>query len=146
VAVIRLGAYADYEDDDQRRAQLPDAGVESDALKFALRGARRQVSIGIEQYAILSDGRRVVFDRPGFTTGVAGADDSWAAYLTADDIEDDVRTTLQPETERAGDPALDFPHIARCLSALGVETSADELIKVPHSIELSERLRIRLAG
>ena len=68
------------------------------------------------------------------------------AYLTADDIEDDVRTTLQPETERVGDPALDFPHIARCLSALGVETSADELIKVPHSIELSERLRIRLAG
>lgn len=145
MTVIRLGAYADYEDVDQRRAQLAEAGVEGDALEFALYGSSRHVSIGIDQFAILSDGRRVVFDRPGFSTGVAGVGDSWA-HLTAEDIEDDVRTTLQPETETEFEPDLDLPHIARRLSRLGVETSADQLIDVPHHIELSERLKARLAG
>lgn len=143
MTVVRLGALADYDDVEDRRARLDESGVGGEALDVVSGAARRQVSIGIEHYAILADGRRVVLDRPGFATGVSGVDNPWA-YLTVEDIEDDVRTTLEPDDDGAGDQ--NWRHIARRLAELDIETSVDELMRVPFDIEISERLEARLAG
>lgn len=143
MTVVRLGALADYDDVEVQRARLVDSGVGGEALNVVLGAARRQVSIGIEHYAIVADGRRVVFDRAGFATSVSGVDDPWA-YLTVEDIEDDVRTTLEPDVDDAGEQ--NWGHIARRLAELDVDTSVDELMRVPFDIELTDRLRARLSG
>lgn len=143
MAVVRLGALADYEDVEDQRVRLAESGVRGESLDVVIKAARRQVSIGIEHYAILADGRRVVFDRPGFATGVSGVDDPWS-FLTVEDIEDDVRTTLAPDDAAAGDQ--NWRHIARRLADLDVETSMDELMRVPFDLELSGRLQARLSA
>jgi hypothetical protein len=126
VNVTRLGAFADFEDDE---------------------ALQRQVLIGIEQFAMLDDGRRLILDRAGFGTTIAGlaaSEDPWS-HMTVEDIEDDVRTTLAPDVDD-GNPSHDhdWRHLARRLQEHGVECSADALMRVPYDIVLSDRLKARL--
>src|ERR1700754_931651 len=84
VEVVRLGAFADYETEDEYREQLRDSPLSAAQIAEALASFRSQFSIAIEEFAILADGRRLVYDRQGFSGqafGFGGAPDpidQWA--------------------------------------------------------------------
>ena len=70
--VVRLGAFADYETEDEYLEQLTDSRLSAEQIADALSSFRSQFSIAIEEFAILADGRRLVFDRQGFSGKVFG--------------------------------------------------------------------------
>jgi hypothetical protein len=151
VEVVRLGAFADYATEDEYREQLRDSPLSAAQIADALRSFRRQHSIRIEEFAILADGRRLVFAERGFSgrTSVSGdvtdPVDQWS-FVTVESIERDVRNTVLPDDdETAAEHDHGWPHIAACLRALGVAVSPDELTRVPYDVVLSERLRVRLS-
>jgi hypothetical protein len=129
--VVRLGAFADYATEDE------------------FTSLRRQVTISIEEFAILADGRRLVFDDRGYSRQISGVDsapDPWSLE-TVESVERDVRMTVLPDDDEiAAEQDHDWPHIAACLRDLGVAVSPDELMHVPYDVVLSERLRARLSG
>ena len=149
--VIRLGAFADYETEDEYREQLRTSSLSAAQIADELKIFRRQFAIRIEEFAILADGRRLVFDERGFSGGRWGDGgapdpvDPWA-LLTVEGIEQDVRTTVLPDDDETA-AKYDHPweHIAVCLGGLGVEVSAEDLMQVPYDAVLSERLRARLS-
>jgi hypothetical protein len=127
--VVRLGAFAD-----------------------TLASSRAGITVNIEEYAILADGRRLVFDRQGFTSqafglgGVPDPVDQWT-LLTVESIERDVRNTVLPDDDDiAAEHDHDWVHIANCLRELGVDVSPEELMGLPYDVVLSDRLRARLSG
>jgi hypothetical protein len=137
VEVVRLGAFADYETEDEYREHLRDSPLSTAEIAEALASFRRQFSIGIEEFAILADGRRLVFDRQGFSWrvfgfgGVSDPIDEWA-LLTVEEIEEGVRNTVLPDDdETAAEHDHDWWHIAICHRGLGVAVSPEELMGVP---------------
>jgi hypothetical protein len=151
VEVVRLGAFADYETEDEYRERLHRSQLSPAEIADALRSFRRQVNVLIEEFAILADGRRLVFDDRGYSRerfalgDAADPGDPWS-FETVESIERDVRTTVLPDDDRiAAEHDHDWPHIAACLRALGVTVSPDELMQVPYDVVLSERLRARLS-
>ena len=101
--VVRLGAFADYETEDEYREQSTDSPLSAEQIADALSSFRSQFSIAIEEFAILADGRRLVLDRQGFSGKVFGYGgeldqiDQWA-LLTVEDID----RALPSDRDRAG--------------------------------------------
>jgi hypothetical protein len=151
VEVVRLGAFADYMTEDEYREELRRTQLSPAQVADALTAFRSQVEVRIEEFAILADGRRLVFDEQGFSgrtfaLGGADPDDQWS-YETVESIEAGVRNTVLPDDdETAAKYDHDWRHIALCLRELGVGVSPDELMRVPYDVVLSERLRARLSG
>ena len=149
--VVRLGAFADYMTEDEYREDLRRSQLSAAQIADALRAFRRQLEIRIEEFAILADGRRLVFDEQGFswgtfTLGAPDPVDRWS-HETVESIETGVRNTVLPDDdETAAEYDHDWRHIALCLRELGVAVSPDELMRVPYDVVLSERLRARLSG
>jgi hypothetical protein len=149
--LVRLGAFADYVTEEQYREELRRTQLSAGQIADALGAFRHQVEIRIEEFAILADGRRLVFDEQGFSgrTFALGAPDPvdpWA-HETVESIEAGVRNTVLPDDdETAAKYDHDWWHIALCLRELGVAVSPDELMRLPYDVVLSERLRARLSG
>jgi hypothetical protein len=113
----------------------------------------RRVSFSARFDAVLADGRRLVvlddrgwsgstFDRHGRSL------DPWAG-TTARETEDAARTVVGPDEPFADrtheDMAADhWARIAAELGRQGVEADPGELRRLPHDVELGERLRARL--
>ena len=149
--VVRLGAFADYETEDEYGQQLRDSPLSAAQIADALSSFRSQFSVAIEEFAILADGRRLVFDRQGFSGRAFGFGgepdpvDQWA-LVTVEEVERDVLTTVLPDDdETAAEHDHDWWHIAICLRGLGVDVSAEELMELPYDVVLSDRLRARLS-
>jgi hypothetical protein len=150
--VVRLGAFADYETENEYRARLRDSQLSPEQIEDALKSFRRQFSVRIEEFAIVAGGRRLVFDERGFSGRMSALGDApdpvdqWS-FLTVDSIEQGVRDTVLPDDdETAAEHDHDWPHIAACLRALGIAVSPDELMRIPYDVVLSERLRKRLSA
>lgn len=149
--VVRLGAFADYMTEDEYREELRRTQLSARQVADALRAFRRQVEIRIEEFAILADGRRLIFDEQGFSgrtfaLGAPDPDDQWS-YETVESIEAGVRNTVLPDDDEiAAEHDHDWRHIALCLRELGVAVFPDELMGIPYDVVLSERLRARLSG
>lgn len=122
VEVVGLGAWCDYVTAEQFR---------------------------VEEFATLSDGRRLTLsDDRGWSSqarGLAADDDPWA-HLTVEEIEANVRNVVLPDdAEETGDEHP-WACLTERLGALGVETTAEQLRRLPYEVILSERLRQRLSA
>ena len=99
--------------------------------------------------AVLRDGRRVVLlnDR-GWS--VSGPPDTWQGASAAG-IEGDARAVVGPDepfgSHSQADMASDhWAHLAGILRNHGIQIEPGELSRLHHDVELSERLRSRIAG
>jgi hypothetical protein len=111
--------------------------------------------------AVLADGRRVVLlDDRGWSSAPMRA--AWGAeparkerlpdvweYETAEEIERTARFVVGPDEPFEGRTQAEmedshWDYLARLLQREGVEVQAVELRKLPHDVELSERLLARL--
>jgi hypothetical protein len=134
VTVLRLGALADGADDKEHYA-----------LNEELNDDASSVSIAIEQFAELSDGRRIVLDdQLGFSVGLRGRGRSqtWQA-MKRRDVEADIRTVLLPDVDDG--EAHPWQWLADRIRNHGVQASPEELKAVLYEIILSDRLLTLLA-
>jgi hypothetical protein len=124
------------------------------------------MSVSARHEAVLADGRRVVLlDDRGWSEElrVLGDDEPssqergqveqlgiWA-YETVDEIERTARDVVGPDEPFAGRTPADmeashWEFLARVLQQEGVEVKAAELKRLPHDVELSERVLARIGG
>ncbi len=121
----------------------------------------RQMSLSARHEAVLEDGRRVLLlgDR-GWTwsgvrsVGVSDADsrrdelDIWAS-TSVEGVERTARVVVGPDEPFAGRTRADmerahWAHLASVLAEQGIVMEAGALSRLPHDVELSERLLERL--
>ena len=109
----------------------------------------RVMSLSAVHLAVLADGRRLtLLDDRGWTT--SGPPDLWRD-TSIDEITATARVVVGPDepfdghapAEMAADP---WAYLVGVLGQHGVHVDAGELIRVPHDVELSDRLRIRLGS
>ena len=164
VTVVRLGAWCDFVTEDEYRqrlvrhgeahkgplvsgyvpvpTELPSQGEEVSNL---VEDFKQGISFVVHEFAELADGRRLTLhEERGFTTGVGGSapSDMWR-YLTLEDLERDVLTTVLPDDDDTQDQHP-WEWLAGLLHLHGVEATADELRGLPYILVFSERLRARL--
>lgn len=103
-----------------------------------------RVAVQARQFAVLTDGRRLplLHDRGWGSSG------RWAT-ITADDIAATARTVVGPDEPAAGQTqeqaaADHWAELAGMLQRHGVVVDAGELRRLPHDVELGERLRSRV--
>lgn len=158
--MVRLGAWCDIETEDEARQRfLTEAADDGDEYE-AVDGRRSPgpgrfvpgpgmpvlspggISFRVEEFAVLADGRRLrLHAERGFTLS-AGVD-PWQ-YLTLENLEADVRTTVLPDD--AEDTGEDHPWEWLCelLRGQGIEASPEELRVLRYDVEFSDRLRDRV--
>jgi hypothetical protein len=126
----------------------------------------RRMSVSARHEAVLADGRRVVLlDDRGWSgqLRVLGEDERssqerghveqlgiWA-YETVDEIERTARDVVGPDEPFEGRTPADmeashWESLARVLQQEGVEVKAVELRRLPHEVELSDRVLARIGG
>ena len=158
--VVRLGAWCDFETEEEARQRFlteaapPDDGREAVDEDAGPRPGRYVPIAGVpvlspggihfrvEEFAVLSDGRRIrLHAERGFT--LSGGVDPWE-FLTLANLEADVRTTVLPDD--AEDTGEDHPWEWLCelLRVQGIDASAEQLRAVPYVVEFSDRLRARV--
>lgn len=101
-------------------------------------------------FAELSDGRRILLlgDR-GWAPGPPGVGEPAAAVLHRQDIEETARTVVGPDEPPPGmdaetEAAAHWRHLAGNLAGHGVESPAADLRALPHDVELSADLALRV--
>ena len=117
----------------------------------------RRMSVRARHEAVLEDGRRVVLlDDRGWTGAISAAwtDDAslpgiWAVE-TVEELERTARVVVGPDEPGPGGTQAEmeaghWETLAGILRAQGVEVEAAELRELPHDVELSTRLRDRVA-
>lgn len=157
-----LGAWCDYETVDEYRDRMAGSAPPSEPApegepavpgvcppdQAALDAFARQLNFRVEEFATLSDGRRLTLtDDRGWSISGPGstADDLWA-YQTVESVETDVRNVLLPDdAEQTGDEHP-WVWLAERLRAQGVEATPERLRRLPYNVILSERLRARLSA
>ena len=158
--MVRLGAWCDIETEDDARRRLLAGAAEGDDPPGEVDDVPRPgrfvpvpgvpvlspggISFQVEEFAVLADGRRVrLHAERGFTLS-AGVD-PWQ-FVTLESLEAAVRATVLPDdAEQTGD---DHPWewLAELLRDHGVAASPEQLRTLPYDVELSDRLRARLAA
>jgi hypothetical protein len=159
LTVVGLGAWCDYvtetEERDRLRRMVPLhvvprpnseprpaawAPLNEEAVEEAIENFRRGLHFRVQEFAELSDGRRITLhDERGYST--SGPADPWR-YQTADSIEADVRTTVLPDDDDGEEHPWEW--LVELLHAQGVEASPEQLKQVPYRVELSQRLHDKL--
>ena len=160
MTVVRLGAWCDFVTEDEYRERLLRGGwagpagspgwspvfpsvpsrVQADSVEDLVEDFKRGVSFVVHEFADLADGRRITLhEERGFTTSA-----QWR-YLTLDDLERDVRTTVLPDDDDTQDEHP-WGWLAELLHVRGVDATAEELRLVPYDVVFSERLRARLGS
>lgn len=109
----------------------------------------RSMSLSALQLAVLQDGRRLtVLDDRGWSA--SGPPDIWGR-TSIQEVEETARMVVGPdEPVDSYSPAdMETNHwveLAATLRQHGVLISAEELSRLPHDVELTERLHTRLTG
>lgn len=122
--VVRLGAWCDLVPEEEATA------------------SPGSVSFAVDEFAVLADGRRVLLHQGerGFSvSGPASPTGHPLRWLTAEDIERDVLTTVLPDEDDGQEHPWEW--LAGLLRGHGVVVRAEELRSVPYGVELSERLQ-----
>lgn len=107
----------------------------------------RTMSLVALHLAVLDDGQRVtLLDDRGW--GESGADDIWRS-TTLEEVADTARTVVGPDEPHgdlsASDMAAEhWADLAQTLDGHGVHSSGEELSRLPHDVEVSQRVRDRL--
>lgn len=157
--VVRLVTLADVREDGDVRGTSVSVRLDVRGWAEAPRGAAadvdpRRISVSARHEAVLEDGRRLLLlDDRGWTEELRGAgadeiDDLWA--LTPErDIVETARMVVGPDEpfggRSQGDMETDhWNALTESLRAQGVVVDAGELRRLPHDVELSDRLRARL--
>jgi len=98
--------------------------------------ARRDQSgmdIGVHEFAILDDGRRVTLHQErGFSTS--------ATHTTADEVERDVLTTVLPDDAEITGEDHPWEWLASLIREHGVAVTPEQLKAVPYVVEFGPRL------
>lgn len=124
--VVALGAWCDFVPEEKSRA------------------SPGSVSFDVAEFALLADGHRVTLHSGERGFSISGprrpTTGDPLAGMTAEDIEEGVRTTVLPDGD---DPEGEHPYdwLARLLRRQGVVVAAESLRSVPYRVEFSERLR-----
>jgi hypothetical protein len=168
--VVGLGAWCDYETEDEYRKYLtePRETAEegeqtlpgwspypsvfmpiAEQVEEAIKDFRRGLHFRVEEFVTLSDGRRLILstDR-GWgqsMSGGRGPDEQWA-YETVETIESTVLNVVLPDDAEETGEDHPWEWLAERILRLGVETTPEELRQLPYDVVLSDRLRARLTG
>jgi hypothetical protein len=125
----------------------------------------RRISVEVRHDAVLADGRHVVLlDDRGwssslgvFSTDGASPPPDWRDRLpsawsleTVEDLQETARVVVGPDEPPPGRTHAEmeaghWDSLARVLRQQGVEVGGAELSRLPHHVELSERLLARVA-
>jgi hypothetical protein len=106
-------------------------------------------SFVVQEFAVLADGRRLTLHAErGWTTWLRSTDqpeplDPWS-LLTAADLERDVLNVVLPDEDDG--KAHPWEWLQDLLRAQGVDVPVEQLRAVPYRVELSDRVRARLAA
>ncbi len=109
----------------------------------------RQVSLSALHVAVLDDGRRLtLLDDRGWS--VHGPADIWSR-TSPEEIEGEARLVVGPDEPYDGRSQADmeadhWANLAGILRHQGVLVDAQELRRLPHDVEVSERVRTRIAS
>ena len=140
MSVTGLGARCDFVTEDEYRQRLVRDGWPAEEIENLIEDLKQGVSFDVHEFADLADGRRLTLhEERGFTTS-----GQWR-YLTLENLERDVRTTVLPDDDDTEDEHP-WEWLATLLHARGVEATAEALRLLPYDVEFSERLRARLEG
>ena len=140
MSVTGLGAWCDFVTEDEYRQRLVKDGWPAEEIEHLVEDFKRGVSFDVHEFADLADGRRLTLhEERGFTTS-----GQWR-YLTLENLERDVRTTVLPDDDDTQDEHP-WEWLAGLLHARGVHATAEELRLLPYGVEFSERLRARLVA
>ena len=140
MSVTGLGARCDFVTEDEYRQRLIRDGWPAEEIEDLVEDFKQGVSFDVHEFADLADGRRLTLhEERGFTTS-----GQWR-YLTLENLERDVRTTVLPDDDDTEDEHP-WEWLATLLHARGVEATAEALRLLPYDVEFSERLRARLEG
>ena len=135
-----MGARCDFVTEDEYRQRLIRDGWPAEEIEDLVEDFKQGVSFDVHEFADLADGRRLTLhEERGFTTS-----GQWR-YLTLENLERDVRTTVLPDDDDTEDEHP-WEWLATLLHARGVEATAEALRLLPYDVEFSERLRARLEG
>ena len=157
--VLGLGAWCDYVTEDEERdrlhqglsprysasegdsePQLGWAAINEQAIEDAIEHFGRKLSFRVQEFAELSDGRRITLhDERGYST--SGPEDPWR-FQTPESIEVDVRTAVLPDDDDGEEHP--WAWLVELLHAHGVDASTEQLKQVPYRVELSPRLQAKL--
>ncbi len=133
--VVALGAWCDYETDEEASATPGGANFR------------------VHEFAILEDGRRITIrDDLGFTswahlpnaTVAERADASWRR-ITRESLEREIRTNIVVPDETDFVDEHPYEWLRELLRRQGIEVTEEHLRAVPYTVEFSERLERRLA-
>ena len=147
MTVVGLGAWCDFVTEDEYRQRLVRDGWPADEVENLVEDFKKGVSIVVHEFAELADGRRLTLhEERGFFTGTMASrgpapSDQWR-YLTLENLERDVRTTVLPDNDDTQDEHP-WEWLAGLLHVHGVEATAEELRVLPYDVVFSERLRAR---
>jgi hypothetical protein len=109
----------------------------------------RQTSVSARHEAVLEDGRHVLLlDDRGWST--SGPPDLWSR-VTVEEVAATARAVVGPDEPPPGRSAEaeavgHWTSLAHTLRGQGVVVDAEELRRLPHDVELGERLRTRLTS
>ncbi len=151
MTVVRLGAWCDFVTEDEYRQRLVKEGLPADEIENLVEDSKQGVTFNVHEFAELADGRRLTLhEERGFTsftvasssTGRPPPGDQWH-YLTLENLERDVRTTVLPDDDDTQDEHP-WEWLSELLQVHGVEATAQELRLLPYDVVFSERLRARL--
>lgn len=109
----------------------------------------RSMSLSALHLAVLSDGyRRTLLDDRGWSA--SGPPDIWRR-TSIEEIEETARTAVGPDEpfdsySQAEMESDHWAYLAGTLQRQGLSVSADELRRLPHNVEFTDRLRTRLTS
>ncbi len=159
MTVIGLGAWCDYVTEDEYRRRLerdsaplqvsagrdgePSPGwapINAEAIPEAIENFRRGLSFRVQEFADLSDGRRITLhDERGYS--ISGSPRTLAVSDGGDDRAN-VRTTVLPDDDDGEEHPWEW--LVELLQAQGVDASVEELKQVTYHVEFSQRLHDKL--
>jgi hypothetical protein len=150
MTVIGLGAWCDFVTEDEYRQRLVRDGWPAYEVENLVGDFNRGVSFNVHEFAELADGRRLTLhEERGFTCSLGASrgsapSDQWR-YLTLENLERDVLTTVLPDDDDTQDEHP-WEWLAELLHDHGVEATTEELRLLPYDVVFSERLRARVAA
>ncbi|WP_248827617.1 hypothetical protein [Frankia sp. Mgl5] len=117
-------------------------------MEQPLGASSRTLHFRVEEFATLSDGRRLTLtDDRGWSSkrSGGGAATAWVG-LTVEAVESAVRNVVLPDDAEETGELYSWTHLVERLRALGVETTLEELRRLPYEVILSQRLQARLSA
>jgi hypothetical protein len=111
----------------------------------------RSMSVKARHEAVLDDGRRVVLLDDRGWGGRASFDGPIWAFQTVEEMKRTARFVVGPDEPRPGwthaqMAAAHWDSLARVLQQEGIEVDGTELRRLPHDVELSDRVLARIGG